>query len=442
MLLMFELRCNYRFGTIVSARSITHGCILILITGCGLAGLVGCEKTRLSSPASPNNQNSDSKEVFATEIAPEPTAKTNPDRLISNGPTDNSIQAGAESNEWTPDAPAALSSRSVPEADSFTVMTWNLEWFFDDFDGDNFSKLAKDQTAPSRAQWDWKRDAVAASIHSLQPSVVALQEIEGRRVLWYLAKAMERNHAMSYREICIEGDDVFTEQDVGFIYRSDTDDGKSNSPEAIQVEPTLASVFGRTAAMKRDDLMADVSKHLAVEYEIVRGDDTERVTVFNLHLRAREEAIAVRTKQARTVHAWLASKIRAGENVIVLGDFNAEDTTIPAEPTSDMAAVCGLDTGDSDDDLVDLLDRLPIKSRQTHLLSGKAFDRILVSPSLLIDDPNRVDLVLAKFERLPELNVKGSVDVPQEHWDSYWQISDDNRDISDHWPLMATFDFK
>jgi endonuclease/exonuclease/phosphatase family metal-dependent hydrolase len=336
-------------------------------------------------------------------------------------------------------ASSADTANSKPDDAEFRVMTWNLEWFFDDDPNDNYSQLAKEQTAPSRAKWDWKRDAVAESIHRANPSIAAFQEIENRRVLWYLSRALSRNHNVGYREICIDGDDVFTEQDVGFIYRTGDDASKRS---LLQIEPILSATLGRTAAMRRDDKTAEVSKHLLVDYELSFGETTETVSILTLHLRAREEAVQTRTKQARTVHAWLADKIRSGENIIVLGDINTEEMTTPALPGTDMAAICGFDTPDKDDDLIDLHAQLPAKERQTHLLPGKAFDRILVSPALLEDAPSRIDLSFAKIERPKSLALKGNADVPDEHWNNYWTIDDENRDISDHWPLMATFEFK
>jgi endonuclease/exonuclease/phosphatase family metal-dependent hydrolase len=335
--------------------------------------------------------------------------------------------------------PSADSDRTRLDDGAFRIMTWNLEWFYDDDPNDNYSKLAKEQTSPSRAKWDWKRDGVAAAIHQVNPSVAAFQEVENRRVLWYLGRALSRNHNVGYREICIEGDDVFTEQDVGFIYRSGDDSSKRS---LLQIEPLLSATLGRSAAMRRDDNTAEVSKHLLVNYELSLGETTETVSVLTLHLRAREEAVQTRTKQARTIHSWLADKIRSGHNVIVLGDLNTEETIIPATPGTDMAAVCGLDTPDQTDDLVDLHRQLPEKERPTHLIPGKAFDRILVSPALLDDAPNRIDLTFTKIERLKSLSVNGNSDVPDEHWNNYWNIEDANRDLSDHWPIMATFEFK
>lgn len=341
----------------------------------------------------------------------------------------------------------ATMGRFVPQpaprldgAATFSVLCWNLEWFFDNESGDNYSSLAKEKTAPSRAQWDWRRDQVADALSRAQPAIAALQEVENKRVLWYLTRSLARAHELAYKEICVEGNDVFTEQDVGFLYRSASD--TSIHPGTLAIEPIWTGTFGRSAAMRREDSFADLSKHLCVEYELSLGEQTERITVVTLHLRAKEEAVEIRTKQARTAHAWVADRIRAGENVMLLGDFNTDEKQIPAVAGSDMFAACGFETSDPADDLVDLHGLLPVSQRQTHLLAGKSFDRILVSPSLLEDNPSRADLSLIQFDRLQALSVKGSVDLPEKHWDRYWDIDDGDRDISDHWPLLATFQFK
>jgi len=310
-------------------------------------------------------------------------------------------------------------------------LTWNLEWFYDDDPGDNFSPLAKQQTAPSRTAWNWKRDGVAGAIASADPHIAGFQEIEGRRVLWYLTRALLRDHSVSFRELALEGTDIFTEQDVGFVYRP------QSGP--LTLEPIAQTFFGRSAAMKTSDRYGDVSKHLAVEFEVKLGDAVDRVTIMNIHLRAKPEGSAIRTKQARTVHAWLADKIAAGENVVVVGDFNTEIDVVPAPPATDMYIATGQETSTQLDDLFDLHSFLAESDRQTHLIPNKSFDRILVSRSLLEDDPNRIDLAFEKMVRLKDLSVRGEVDPIEKHFNEYWQLDDASRDISDHWPLMAIF---
>lgn len=308
---------------------------------------------------------------------------------------------------------------------SFSVMTWNLEWFYDEYAGDNYSKLAKEKTTPSRAQWNWRRDAIAASIAQVSPTVVALQEVENRRVLWYLTRALDREHKLTYQELGIESSDHFTEQDVGFLFRSPAD--------ALSISQRM-----QTRAMKASDRYFNLSKHLVGVFQIPAGDGFENVTVLNVHLRAREEAEPLRSRQARLMHQWVADAVARGENVIVLGDFNTEELGDRTIPGSDLAIACGQETETTNDDLVDVTLRVPAQQRATHLL-GRQFDRILVSPALLSDDPQRPDLVLDSIQVRPDLCIRGGQDGQTEHWEQYWQIPAEQRDLSDHYPVIATF---
>ncbi len=159
------------------------------------------------------------------------------------------------------------------DPEPLTVMTWNLEWFYDDDSGDNFSKLAKEKSAPDRSQWDWRRDAVARGIAKTRPTVAAFQEVENRRVLWYLSRAIDRNHSISYRELAIQSRDHFTEQDVGMLFRQPAD-------------VLLASQLFLPSRMRKAEKFSDVTKHLLAEFEFPVGNGTERITVLNVHLRS------------------------------------------------------------------------------------------------------------------------------------------------------------
>ena len=321
-------------------------------------------------------------------------------------------------------------SSSAQRQESLTVMTWNLEWFYDDLSGDNYSKLAREKSAPSRPDWEWRRDAIARSIADVRPTVVAVQEVENRRVLWYLTRALVRNHKEEYHELCIEGRDHFTEQDVGLLIRPPLD-----------VVSTFQGAYPKR--MRSSNRYFDVSKHIMVVLEFRIGpSDYERVIVMNIHLRSRAEGEPMRLRQARLVHHWIAEATRNGENVILLGDFNTEERGVTTRKDSDLGIAGGLETPDTNDDLVDLNLRLPTGDRQTHLLEGRQFDRIFCSRSLLKDDPDKPDLVFAKIEVRRDLAVRGEPDKPEEHWESYWKLSPDQRDLSDHYPVIATFEVR
>ena len=310
-----------------------------------------------------------------------------------------------------------------------TVMTWNLEWFFDDQQGDNHSELAKEKSSPSRAAWNWRRDAIAQSIAKARPTILAVQEVESRRVLWYLTRALARNHKAEYHEIGIEGRDHFTEQDVGLLIRPPVD--------------TLSAIqYAYPKRMRSSNQYYDVSKHLMAVLELRHEKVDERVLVMNVHLRSGTESAPIRLRQARLIRHWIKDALRDGQNVILLGDFNTEQSGTTTRIDSEMGIVCGMESADEKDNLVDLNLRLPHGNRQTHLIGGRQFDRILCSKSLIEDDPSRPDLVFTGIEILSTLAIRGMPDSPDDHWDRYWQLPERERDLSDHYPVMATFEVR
>ncbi len=311
----------------------------------------------------------------------------------------------------------------------FSVMSWNLEWFFDDSKQGNFSDLAKEKSAPTRALWNWRRDAFAASIAEIKPSIVALQEIEGPRVLWYLAHALDRAHALKYEEYAIEGNDRFTEQDVGLL-----------TTEPAEV---LSLMRGEvTQRMRREGKYGSVPKHLAAIFEVPVDGRTEAILIVNVHLRSGVAGDNVRAKQAASLNRWIPLWQQPDMHLILLGDFNTETKSGNIAANSELAVLISRGTTDTRDDLVDLLDLVPAAQRQTHLLSGKQFDRMLVSRSLVDDEPNRKDLRLRSVTVRPDLCIRGGVDEADEHWNHYWEIETAGRDLSDHYPLIAEFEIR
>jgi endonuclease/exonuclease/phosphatase family metal-dependent hydrolase len=309
-----------------------------------------------------------------------------------------------------------------PPPPRLTVATWNLEWFFDEHSGDNFADLAKQQAAPSREAWEWKLAGVAAAIAQMKPTVLALQEIENQRVLFYLTRKLKQEHGLNYTIAYVEGGDFFTEQDV-----------------AVLVQSGLVGygVKRQTQEMFASEKYYNVNKHLFCELEWGSRDDRERVLLLNVHLRATPEATDIRKKQARLIRQWIHKETAAGENVIVLGDINTNELFAETTAEGDVGVLRGLDTPDPADDLVDLFRLHPQPVPETHLI-GKQFDRILVSPSLMKDAPGRRDLVCERVTVRKDLVIRGAR-RDENHLDAYWQISHAERDLSDHYPVIAEF---
>ncbi len=321
---------------------------------------------------------------------------------------------------------APNSAKADTGPDELKIATWNLEWFFDDVTANNRSDVAKEQSAPSKEEWLWKLHTTADAIAKFQPTILAVQEIEDRAVMTALTKVLKDRHNLQYRVAFIEGYDSGTEQDVALIYRS----GLVEYSRREQTQEMFAS---------KD--FYNLSKHMFAKFEWQVAGKTESVTVLVVHFRATAEAAELRVKQAKLAHEWMRAGIEAGENRVLLGDLNVEELAGIVEPNGDgMYELLGKRTDSEVDDLYDLLERIPAENRQTHLILPKQFDRILVSKPMLSETPGP-GIKFKAIEVLSRYNIRGE-GADMDHWDTRYTKDHRERDISDHHPLMATFEFR
>jgi endonuclease/exonuclease/phosphatase family metal-dependent hydrolase len=314
-----------------------------------------------------------------------------------------------------------------PPPKTLRIATWNVEWLFDNYQGDNTSDLAKQQSAPSKEQWDWKVDALANSIANLKPSIIALQEIENRKVLEDIIQVLKQKHNLTYRVAFIEGFDKATEQDVGILFR----DGLVEFSRLEQSGP-----------MFRSKQYYNLSKHICARFRWGEGDNVEELYLIALHLRARPEESETRIKQSKLIRHWLKDLARITPNLIILGDLNTEEKAGSVAENSDLGILLGGASTKDDDNLTDLLEKAPNDQRKTHLLLDAQFDRILASPSLMTNDNGRNDLVFRSIEVRPDLVIRGQgIDTREQHWENYWNVATEERDLSDHYPVLAEFEF-
>lgn len=308
--------------------------------------------------------------------------------------------------------------------ESITIATWNVEWFFDADKGDNSSDLSKQQSAPDRDEWEWKLSGVAGVIAEMRPTILALQEVENRQVVHQLTKRLSENHGLNYRIAFIEGWDIYTEQDVAVIYRSGL----------VQY-----SVREQTAEMFNSKKYYNLNKHIFCDFQWGQGDNLETLTLLNVHLRATPEKHELRQKQCRLIRAWLHLAIENGDNVVVIGDMNTDELAGSIQPGSEIAILSGWETKDESDDLVDLNQFLADADRGTHQ-TGWQFDRILVSHAMLNDKRRTKDFVFSKIGNFRKAVVVDSQD--SNHFDGFYDIPQAQRDFSDHYPIIAEFEFR
>ena len=333
------------------------------------------------------------------------------------------VQAALMAALLVPLAASMAKADSPPER--LIVATWNVEWLYDNYTGDNYQDLAKAQSAPSREDWNWKLAGVAKVIAEIKPTVLALQEVENQRVLFYLERLLKRDYGLDYNIAYVEGEDFFTEQDVAVLSLSGL---------------TGFGVKRQTTEMYVTKSYYNVNKHIFCEFEWGTGEDKQRLLLLNVHMRAGPDATEIRKRQSRLIREWINEPVRRGDNVIVLGDINTNETFETTTKEGDLGVLRALDTPEAGDDLIDLFAHYRGASKETHLIH-KQFDHILATPSLLTDTPQKTDLVFRSINIRKDLVVKGK-QQDENHMDIFWKIPADERDISDHYPVVAEFELK
>lgn len=319
--------------------------------------------------------------------------------------------------------PYFLQAQELPKA--ITVATWNLEWFFDNDTSDNAKGLPQDLSAPSKAEWEWKLGKVANVIGELQPTIIALQEVEDREAVFALCKKIQQTHNIRYRYAFVGGYEFATEQDVAFLYQ-----------DRCIIE------YGRkeqTGDMYDTKEFYNLGKHMFARFQWGEGESRQELLIFNVHLRASPDKEAIRKKQCELVRYWAEEAITDGENVMVLGDFNTVHGAGVIVAGSDVEVIKGSTTESREDDLYDLNEQLPSSSRDTHI-AGRQFDRIFVSDAVVRNEKRKKDMVFSRIICRKDLVVVGEKD--RNRFNGIYKIPQRERDISDHYPVIAEFLFK
>ncbi len=306
-----------------------------------------------------------------------------------------------------------------------TIATWNLEWFYDWYIDDNQSETAKVNSAPSKKDWEWRLDASADAIAKMHPTFLALQEIENRKVLDELVERIKARHRIEYEVCFVQGRDVATEQDVAVLCLKGLRPQFRRAPEPRE--------FDRRDAKR-------VSKQLMVEVPWGEGQYLRRISIITVHLMSGADIGKEmdRCDQARYIKRWIKDEHRLGHYVVLVGDMN----TVTMQPSRDLKesaldVLTGKDTpNDQDDDLEDVIQLLPPEDRVTFGSRRNTLDHILISPKLrtgpgVVFDgiANRKDLTIRG--RMPDFQWRGDR--------RFWKVPEEERDLSDHYPIMARF---
>src|SRR5262245_19357686 len=310
----------------------------------------------------------------------------------------------------TPVAATQPGNFEIASDEEVSIGTWNLKFFYDDNTDDNKAKIAIEMSSPSKKAYQNRVKKTAAAIAKMKPTLLGLQEIENKKVVQDLAKALKTNHKLDYTVGFIQGKDSSTEQDVAFLAQK-----RSGTPVFERVETAGLESLNNT------NLFKIPSKHLAVHVTHIAPDGQhQKLTVIVVHLKAGGGASneAQRIRQCRVLNRWATKLMATGGAVIILGDFNAGKRFSDTSANDGMGVLRGMETPTPADDLFDLHEDLDVEDRRTHA-SGKELDRIVVSPNLL----DNTGLV---FQSIANHRTTLGTNATQ---------------LSDHFPLIAKFKY-
>lgn len=288
--------------------------------------------------------------------------------------------------------------------DGVRVATLNAEFLFDGIDDEGEATFPhKGNPELARAH----RDRVSEIIRMIDVDVLLLVEVENLNTLQLLIS--ESLSDLNYSAYLVDGTDVFTGQDVGILSRI----------PVSEVERT--DVLARGSA---DADLQGVSKNIIARLELA-GMPT---TIIGVHFLARPsdpERLTRRQGQAEVIRQVAAAEQANGRQVIVMGDINDFDDTIPDRnnnsPITDVIKRIKAAGEGAEDDLRNVMGDVPQAQRFTSL-----WDRNLNERAEL-DELSAIDHMLVSrglYQKIREVR---------------FVHSHDPFAVTDHFPIVVSF---
>ncbi|MFT5399638.1 MAG: endonuclease/exonuclease/phosphatase family metal-dependent hydrolase [Planctomycetota bacterium] len=297
---------------------------------------------------------------------------------------------------------------TVASANSFSILSQNMNRLFDDVDDGNKEKVIATNRFKRRITMAAKKFTGAFQL----PDVIALQEVENLNVLQQLADSIKSSHGVHYRSALIPGLDI-SGINTGFLINSTF---QLNKLEQLFV---AQNVPGKDQPLfTRPPLLVELCRY------------NNCVTVINLHLRSmrgidsRKSSKRVAEKrlhQAETLARWVDryQQVNPSSPLMLIGDFNALTPSdeyvdvagiIGGYPVTDKVKYPGRDLIVKD--LFDLTRDIPQKNRYSYIFRQKKQQL----DYLFVNQPLREKLISIEFSRI-------------------------NYRFSDHAGLLARFDW-
>jgi endonuclease/exonuclease/phosphatase family metal-dependent hydrolase len=327
---------------------------------------------------------------------------------------------------------------------TFTVTTWNLENLFRN--GHEFGPRSVEEYAA-------KLDSLAQTILSLDPDVLAVQEVGGPEPLNDLLALLENRypHALLstspdprgirvgfVSKLTIESSEEISAFPHNGLKKVSSIDGQGHTQEISSFGRGALCICVRPLPDRPVNLLNAHLKSKLLTFQSASGqprftprDENERVQTAGLALlRRTAEAVALRAK---------ANKLLEDNDrnaLIVLGDMNDEanaaTTQIIQGPGGSEIGTRGFDRSDKGDDarLFNLAPLIPEERRFSRIYQGnkELIDHIFVSQEMLPGQPRRRPQVNSGAPANP---IPSITDYPGER---RGQLG------SDHAPVTATFE--
>lgn len=276
-----------------------------------------------------------------------------------------------DSFAFEPEAPPVFTY-----AEGLRITALNTEFMFDGT-GDEGEATFPHKGDPEKARAH--RDRIGRVIRMLDADVVLLVEVENREVMQLLIE--ESLSDLSYEAYFVQGQDMFTGQDVGLLSR-------------VPIE-----YIGRTderAPVGVSNSTYGVSKNLYARLNL----GVVPTTIIGLHFLARPDdptRLEKREAQAAVISQLVEQEIEAGRAVVVLGDFNDFDDEVldirGSQPiTKVLSRIKAAGPGEEDDLHNVIADVSPRERYTAHWDRNRnevvefdelsAIDHILLSPEL------------------------------------------------------------
>lgn len=203
------------------------------------------------------------------------------------------------------------STEAIADASTVTIVTQNLNRFFDNVDDGNKEKVLSNQHYKKR-----KDQLVHKIVNSYgSPDILLFQEIENRRILQDVGLLLKTRHDLNYEPVLIEGNDQ-SGIDVGYLIK-----------KPLNVTHTKTLFTRKTYNRKGDRLFSRPPL-------VIEVCDSSCITVMNVHLRSMRglrshkkghRVTRKRKLQAENIARWVNDfqHEHPKKKLLVGGDFNA-----------------------------------------------------------------------------------------------------------------------